>query len=92
MTIKIMTHIRKYIINAGNEIVSAKIIESKLVIVTYQSDNVFCSKIIKLDDDEINFKYAHIYDANKELSLATFYNPTKLSKNNDINCYFDTLF
>lgn len=88
-----MTHIRKYTINAGNEIdyVSTNIIDKKLCIVTYQSDNVFCSKIIKLDNDEISFINLYINRGTKELSLATLYNPNKLSKSNDINCYFDTL-
>jgi len=88
-----MTHIRKYIINSGNEIdyVSSNIIDSKLCIVTYQSDNVFCSKIIKLDNDETSFINYYIYRTNKELLLATSYNPNKLSKSNDVNCYFDSL-
>lgn len=42
-----MTHIRKYTIDAGNEIdyVSTTIIAKKLCIVNYQSNNEFNSKI-----------------------------------------------
>lgn len=88
-----MTHIRKYTINAGNKIdyVSTNIIDSKLCIVTYQLDNVFCSKIIKLENDETSFISLYINRATKELLLATSYNPIKLSNSDDINCYFDTL-
>lgn len=52
-----MTHIRKYIINAGNEFdyISTNIIDSKICIVNYQVNNVYCSKIIELDNDETCF-------------------------------------
>ena len=88
-----MINIRKYTINAGNETdyVSTNIIDSKLCVVTYQSDNVFCSKIIKLKSDETSFRSSHIHSSNKKLILLIFYNSDKSSTCNDFNCYFDTL-
>jgi len=88
-----MTHIRKYTINAGNEIdyISTNIIDSKICIINYQTNNVYCSKVINLDNDEINFVSLCLNHRTKELLLATSYNPNKLSKENNINYYFDTL-
>lgn len=88
-----MSHTRKYTINSGNEIdyVSTNIVDHKLCVVTYQSNNIFCSKIIELDKDETKFIYKYIDKRNKDLLLLTYYNPTKLSKNKDINFYFNTL-
>lgn len=82
-----MTAIRKYNINAGNEIdyVSTKIID-KICIITYQLNNVYNSKIINLKEDELEFIYAYLCKNNKELLLAT--STIKLSE--DIDCYFKT--
>lgn len=88
-----MTHIRKYTINAGNEIdyISTNIIDSKICIINSQINNSYCSKIINLDNDETCFISLYLDRRNKELNLATLYNPNKLSKGNDINYYFDIL-
>ena len=83
-----MTTIRKYTINAGNEIdyVSTKIIDKKICIITYQVNNIFSSKIINLKDDETEFIHSYLYKNNKEWLLAT--TCTKLSESN-IDCYFE---
>jgi len=88
-----MTHVRKYTINAGNEIdyISTNIIDSKVCIVNYKINDSYCSKMINLDNDETCFISLYLDRRNKELSLATLYNPNKLSKGNDINYYFDIL-
>lgn len=88
-----MTQIRKYTIDAGNEIdyVSTNIVDFKLLIITYQCDNMFCSKIIKLDKDETSFRGSYISNKHKTLSFATNYDQSTSSKNNNIDCYFDTL-